>query len=290
LSTSTDDFTPAVRAWLEGVQPAWTLLDPESLQALYSQPAPKGSPIRLAADFVIEEIGQSAIARNALLLLSAASVNNGLKLTATGNLSRKIVSEMFEAFIWPDLDKNDLLRYHKVLNEPDFMPLWLVRNLVQTAGLVEEANGFLRTTANGRTMLDGLARRALQAILFHVTFWLLDLNFLGRGLPDSWPQRDIGIVLWSLLVAADRWQTPWFFTRACTIPSDEIIARPHDIALFALEARVLRPLYFFGLLEHRVEADPKRPISQKHFYRKSPLFDRFLSFDVKLQIPGGLSH
>ena len=38
--------------------------------------------------------------------------------------------------------------------------------------------------------------------LFHLALWHMDLGYFGRGLLGSWPQTDIGIVLWSLSVSA----------------------------------------------------------------------------------------
>jgi hypothetical protein len=67
---------PAVRNWLVGIVPAWTMLDQKSFEAL-RLPPPIGA-IRFATDFSPEEIGQSAVARNALILLHSASVDPGL--------------------------------------------------------------------------------------------------------------------------------------------------------------------------------------------------------------------
>jgi hypothetical protein len=62
---------PVVRRWLGGVEPAWTLLAPDSCFALRAPPSPITGPIRLAADLAPEEIERAAVARNALVLLSA---------------------------------------------------------------------------------------------------------------------------------------------------------------------------------------------------------------------------
>ena len=51
----------------------------------------------------------------------------------------------------------------------------------------------------------------------------------------------------------------------------------------AMEARILRPLHWFGLLEHRREPIPGECFGERHFYRKSSLFDRFLHFDVQIE-------
>ena len=89
--------SPSVRRWLGGIVPAWTLLDQPSFNALRIPLAPPGGAIRLAVDFSPEEIGQSAVARNALVLLHSEA-DHGLKLTATDNLSRSVVAEMCDLF------------------------------------------------------------------------------------------------------------------------------------------------------------------------------------------------
>ena len=53
-----------------------------------------------------------------------------------------------------------------------------------------------------------------------------------------------------------------------------------------MEATVLRPLRWFGLLDYRQDDIPERRFDKRHFYRKTPLFDRFVSFDVKLEAAG----
>jgi hypothetical protein len=51
----------------------------------------------------------------------------------------------------------------------------------------------------------------------------------------------------------------------------------------AMEARILRPLPWFGLLEHRHEAPPGDRYGGRHFFRKSGLLDRFVQFDVETE-------
>jgi hypothetical protein len=47
--------------------------------------------------------------------------------------------------------------------------------------------------------------------------------------------------------------------------------------------RVLRYLEWFGLLE-KVRLAANDQVGQQHLYRKTPLFDRFLSFGVEAKI------
>ncbi|MFO0992605.1 MAG: hypothetical protein U1E67_11835 [Hyphomicrobiales bacterium] len=280
----------AVKDWLGGVVPAWTLLDQWSFSALRAPPSPLDGPIKLATDLTLSEIGKSAIARNALILLHAASVGPGLKLTATGNLSRKVVAEMWDLFTWPDFGKEEERRFHKVINEPDFLALFLIRHLTEAAGLVKKRKDHLKITPTGLQVLESPGHDALQALLFHLAFWRLDLGYLNRGLLHDWPQRDIGIVLWSLSISANEWQSRERLTRMCTIPINGVIESEWDRGAYAMDGTILRPLLWFGLLEHRADPIPEQGIIKAHFYRKSLLFDRFITFTVRLETDGMSRH
>jgi hypothetical protein len=63
-----------------------------------------------------------------------------------------------------------------------------------------------------------------------------------------------------------------------------------DAGTFAMEARILRPLQWFGLLEHREEDIAGNRFEKRRFYRKTALFDRFLSFDVTFETVGARHH
>ena len=54
-----------------------------------------------------------------------------------------------------------------------------------------------------------------------------------------------------------------------------------------MEARILRPLLWFGLLEYRYEDITGARFGRRHFYRKTPLFDLFLQFEVSIEPPAG---
>jgi hypothetical protein len=140
----------SVRRWLGGVEPAWTLLDQASFAALRGPPPPTAGRIRLAADLTQEEVEQSAVARNALILLRAAAADPGLKMTATGNLSRGVVADMCDRFSWPEFDKAGAFQFHKVINEPDFLPLYFVRHIAQTGTLLRKHKGHLKISPAGR--------------------------------------------------------------------------------------------------------------------------------------------
>jgi len=279
-----------VREWLAGIEPAWTLLTLDSLRALRQEPSAVQTAVRIANDLNADEVGASPIARNTLILLRQAVERAGLPLTATGNLSRAAVAEMRKLIEWPDYDQADAFRFNKVINEPDFLPLHVVRQLAQAATLVRAQRGKLVATPLGKSMLSDARQRSLLAILFHLAFWLLDLGYFGRGLLGSWPQADAGIVLWSLSVCANAWQTSEQLTRLCTIPEPAMFSGTWDKTLYAMEVRILRPLLWLGLVEYRSEEIPDSRFTTQHYYRKTAMFDRLLSFDVTTDTSSVIRH
>jgi hypothetical protein len=132
-----------VRRWLNGVEPAWTLLTFDGLRALRREPSARQNPIRIANDLSSDEIAGSAVTRNTFILLHQAIERSGLQLTATGNLSRAAVAEMRGLIEWPHYHQVDAFRLNKVINEPDFLPLHVVRILAQAATLVCAQRGKL---------------------------------------------------------------------------------------------------------------------------------------------------
>lgn len=274
---------PDVRQWLGGIEPAWTVLDYGSYAVLHEEPLPGNEAIRLEPDLAETDLGGSAVSHTTRILLQRAVDVGGLKLTATGNLSRAVVAEMIEVIEWPNLDKAELFRFHKVINEPDFLPLHFVRVLLQATKLLRKNQDKLVPTRLGKQLLAPHQQGALQTILFHITFWHVNLGYFDRNPIERWPQNDVGIVLWSLSTSANVWMKPDKLTRLCAIPTPAVLAAARDLGAFAMETRVLRPLTWFGLLESKPEGEPR--LAVPHLYRKAPLFDRFVKFDVRVEQP-----
>jgi hypothetical protein len=276
---------PEVRRWLNGVEPAWTMLEFDSFNALHDEPSANNRAIRLEPDLADAEISGSAVTANTLLLLRRAAETGGLKLTATGNLSRAVVEEMCGTIKAPGYDKDELLRYQKVINEPDFLPLHFVRILAQTAKLLRRHRGKLVPTTLGRRMLTLEQHGPLQAVLFHVAFWHVNLAYFDRYALDSWPLTQFGVILWSLSASAHDWLPRETLTRLCASPVIGVLESEWDFGSSAMEARILRPLVWFGLFESRTEPRSPTEVVERRLYRKTPLFDRFVKFDVQIEGP-----
>jgi hypothetical protein len=274
---------PEVRRWLNGVEPAWTMLDFDSFNALHDEPSANNHAIRLEANLTRTEILGSAITANALLLLRRAAEGGGLKLTATGNLSRSVVEEMCGTIETPGYDKEELFRYYNVVNEPDFLPLHFIHILSQAARLLRTHRGKLIPTPLGRRMLALEQHGPLQAVLFRIALWHMNLAYFDRYPVDSWPLTQVGVILWSLSASAHDWLPRETLTRLCATPVIGVLESQWDFGSSAMEARILRPLVWFGLLEARSEGRSPSELVERRLYRKAPLFDRFVKFDVQVE-------
>jgi hypothetical protein len=274
-----------VRRWLNGVEPAWKMLDFHSFTALHHEPSTSNHAICLEANVTQTEISASAVAANTLLLLRRAAEGRGLKLTATGNLSRAVVEEMCGIIDWPGYRKDELFRYHKIIKEPDFLPLHFLRILTQTAKLLQTYRGKLIPTPLGGRILNAEQYGPLQAVLFDVVFWRLNLAYFDRYPIDTWPLTQAGVILWSLSASAHDWLPTGMLTRLCATPVIGVLESQWDFGSSAMEARILRPLVWFGLLEWRSEGRSPTELVERRLYRKTPLFDRFVKFNVQVESP-----
>jgi hypothetical protein len=179
-----------------------------------------------------------------------------------------------------------LLHVQKVINEPDFLPLHFVRILTQAAKLLRTHRGKLIPTPLGRRMLAAEQHGPLQAVLFHVAFWLLNLAYFDGYPLNSWPLTQVGVILWSLSASANGWLPRETLTRLCASPVIGVLEAQWDVGSSAMEARILRPLMWFGLLESRTEPRSPNEVVDRRLYRKAPLFDRFVQFDVQIEGSG----
>ena len=281
---------PVLKAWLGGVVPAWMLLEQDSFDALRRPPALSGGPLRLASDLTSEEVELCAFANGIATLLRGASQERGLKLTATGNLARSVVAELLDCFAWPGFDKAEALKFHKVVNEPDFAPIFIGRQLIEAMGFVRKYKGHLRATPRGRAVIKDANLAALPAMLFGLVIWQTDFGDVGPSLHGRWPQDHAGVVLWSLSMVAADWQPIERLTRLCTIPNRGVIEASWDSGTAALDVKILRSLLWFGMVERRLERIEGQPFGSRWLYRKTALFDRLLTFSVRTQLDTATWH
>ena len=226
------DASPCgMSAWPGGIEPVRSMLDAESVRGLGAAPAAVNRALVLANDLSEEELRESAIVRNALILLDAVAGSAFVWLTDKGNLRRETVAAMRSAMSWPGMESIKHFRKGKALREEDVGELHLLHRLLHKAVLVE----------------------------------------------GDIPQGDIGAVLWSLSAVAKDWQSADALTALCPLQDDALPAARWNAAASMFATRILRPLHWFGLMEWR---EPQE-MFEVGCWRKTALFDRFLSFDVR---------
>ena len=269
-----------VSDWPGGIEPVWKLLESESARALRVEPLAEGSAVHLADDLTEAELAESAVVRNALVLLGEMDGGETLWTGTHGNLKMNSVSRLRTLMSWPGMEAMEQLRAGKTYREQAIGELHLLRLVAERAGLIRSSALWFELTPSGRAMLAPGSRGGLQARLFGHAFWHMDLSkFVSgvpRGLPAWWPQGDIGMVLWSLSAAGDEFRSVETLTDLCTVPDDATPEAYWNPAAMMFSRRVLDPLRWFGLVECRGE---EVPIAAQ--WRKTALFDRLLSFDVR---------
>ena len=86
--------------------------------------------------------------------------------------------------------------------------------------------------------------------------------------------------------AAHSWTEPEALVATCTMSDASFAGAALDFPTFAMVARVLRPLTWFGMMERSPRTDRPHLVGTIGQYRKTPLFDEVLSFDVRIRRGG----
>ena len=118
--------------------------------------------------------------------------------------------------------------------------------LLQQTKLLRKNRDKLVPARLGQQLLALERSGTLQALLFHVAFWHVNLGYFGRNLIQSWPQNDVGIVLWSLSVSADDWLDPETLTRLCTVPVPSVVQTSWDLGAFAAHSPAVDVVRLIG--------------------------------------------
>jgi hypothetical protein len=272
--------------------PAWSLLTPSGIAGLLARP--NGGPpetIRLGSNLDATSAAGMPLLATLSLMLARAQASGGLTLTATHALSRADTRALFDALVWPDYDKEEVLAVNKVLNEGDVMPVEVTRLIAQAAKLLRRRECKLVATKRGQEFASGSSAVEAFRRLFALIFWQIDLGSLDRVPVERWPQDHVGLVLWCLSVAARDWSSVGELLPVCTVLDAAAEGSAADHLAFAFEGRILRPLTWFGLLETRRVGEPGtfawRYVRE---YRTAPLFNRALAFEAEVAVSIGSKH
>lgn len=112
--------------------------------------------VRLTSRLTGEQAGRAWAFGAALAFLYLVIDQGSAPVTATGNLTRKFVALAVEALDFPPGYLDRVREYNKVINEPDFGLLFVLRHTLVEAGYLRGRAGF-RVTPRGRKALDLMA-------------------------------------------------------------------------------------------------------------------------------------
>jgi len=242
------------------------------------------SPIQMADDLSLDDVKHVLFFAQARQFLRLMDENKGAPLTATGNLNRAYVAQMMEKLDWLRRHMAPLVELGvcKVFNEDDVRPLCVIHGVCEYGRLVYKRRNRTFVTSKGRELLPDAQAGRLCRHLFLTLFQRFDLNYLSISWETPFVQDSMAVILWRLQLVAREWAAADQLTREVFLysVSDQIkAASPWPTAeADVLTDQVLEPLTWFGLLEcdqplHRWERRDKAK------YRKTPLFDRFLTFN-----------
>lgn len=277
----------SVKKWLNGVEPVWPLLGLANIRTLLLPYPFTNGEVKIHEDKINDDIRNSKAMSGVSLFLKRLSESSGVKLTTTGNLNRKFVTEMVDELNWEGYTSEEVYRFSKVINEPDFPPLHYIHILTKESRLVRKYKGNLIATPEGISLSRPDQAGALFSKLFSATFEILNASYFDRLPNDGWPEGYIAIILCCLNMIDHEWQTADILVRKTALSDEEFINSTWDCTDSAYNARVLRFLEWFGFIEQRKVSKPEDKFEEKEFRIKQSLKEVF-SFDIKFSADDGL--
>jgi hypothetical protein len=234
-------------------------------------------PLKLNDTLTLADLKSSPLLKHTRLFLTHLDTDKGVKLTAKGNLNRKFVSQMLDKFPWPDYDVATTRRMHKVINEEDFMPLHFIRVICEVAKLTRKYKDHLHLSHLGRSLLEEDTAGSLMSELFISNFQRFDLSYMDGFQEEDDFISEMGLILYGISKLTDDY-TP--SVELANLPLDPVkYGEDHLSSGWIFECRVLRYLYWFGLMEKRPQAANDQRF-KNYVYRKTALFDRFMQFEL----------
>jgi len=252
-------------------------LSEEQFYAFVEDRLDGAGPCRVQEDLAFAALAGTSVLPNARLFMTALD-GSGTKLTARGNLNRKFVEMLLDRLQWQGCDAAEIRSVFKTVNEQDFAPAMYLHAVFRLAGLVRSEKGLLKLTRKGRTLLPEEQAGRLQAVLFRTTFARYNPAYLDRfDMPEVFAPQ-ISLILYLIGKFCTDWRAAGALMRSVTFPTKELTEPKYpDLPITAFEARVLRYLCWFGMME-KAQPATNDDWRQPRLYRKTALYERMLRF------------
>jgi len=208
-----------------------------------------------------------------------------IPLTPSKAFRRVFVHWAAAEFDWPGHTEADLFAVNKVLNEPDFMPLMVLHELMIALRLGRHYKGAFRLTKAGQALVGRPGRifdTVVPAFLFrvdHAGFSRLN----DDPLIGNWD-----MFLNVLNVEAEDGATGAHLRRVLYGEPETGPAPRYDAVMGALYIQVLRPLCWAGLLHEDSGAVSYR--MEDALFVKTPLWKAALRLDTDHTVQGATRH
>lgn len=240
------------------------------------------TPIRINESLSEEEAREIRFVKNSRIFLETAREKGGLPSTRAGNLKRKEVAYFLEKMKF-NPDRVEWIRKGRTaINENHVRPLNILRVFLETAGLIDHRDGRFHPTDRGLDKLEARKAPELMKYLFVTYFQKFDLNYFTRCHEWNEFREILPYSLYRLSKLDDGWHRIDIIAHEVLLPSlfDLADQRGNPRLSYTYETLVLDPLSKFELLEGKKlgikgleDFDPQ--------FRKTPLFDRFIKFDLR---------
>lgn len=219
----------------------------------------------------------SPLLRAAVLTLNYALEHGAIPITKTKAFKRVFVHWAVEHFEWPDHSLEEMQRYHKVINQGDFLPLEVLHYLLIQLKLGRHYRDEFRLTKRGAALAKSPSQLFVELIPFYVL--LIDHTSYSR-----FDERPFG--KWDVWLNVINWEANHGSTEAKLYRAFYGEDADWDNAgwrqLAAFSSYVLKPLEWAGFLIQKREetADGKHV----HHVFKTPLWRSALKLDLDDQL------
>ena len=223
------------------------------------------------------DLQHSPLLRAALLTLNYAREHGPIPITKTKAFKRVFVHWAAEHFAWPDHRIEELLRYQKVLNEQDFLPLELLHYLLVQLKMGRHYKDQFRITKRGLDLAQSPGRLFAELIPFYV----LRVDHSGYSRISEPPFGKWDVWLNVINMEADHGSTErQLYSVFYGEEANWDNAGWREMAAFS--SCVLKPLEWSGLLLQQREETADR----RHTYHvfKTPLWRSVLKLDLDDQL------
>ena len=185
-----------------------TIHPPALEQRLFAaDPLDPDGILRTDTTLGLEALAGSRTLVNARTLLAALVDQPEKATTELKNLNRAFVKRMTEEMAWPPGYSEQVWRYNRVLDETDVPRLFILRHLMEIAGLVNPRKGTFHATRVGKRLLASERAGELYALLLRTYLGRLNWAFVGTGPEDRAMQRYCVHALWTIRQLAENGAT-----------------------------------------------------------------------------------